>query len=587
VNHSKTKGDTDRRAADRLLIRTARRGGPWLGVLAFTATALAAAETALPATLGKTVDAVVGNGAATPWVTWLVLLIVLLVACSAIDDLAAGVANARSTAWLRHTALGHLLALAPRSAERFDSGEVASRLVANAATAARAGPDAVRTAANLIPAVGAVVALALIDPWLCLTTVAALPLLVLLLRAFLRSASNVATNYLEVQGRIAARLVEALGGARTIAAAGTADQEARRILGPLPELHRHGVAMWRLQSRIQAQNALLVPLLEVAVLAVAGFELTQGRITVGGLLAAAQYAVLATTASSPVGMLTRFAQSRAAASRVWDVLSVPVKPHGRARLSPGRGTVELRGVTVLIGDRPVLDEVDLHIPGGASVAVVGRSGAGKSTLAAVVGRLIDPHGGEVLLDGVPLPELDRSELRRQVSYGFERPALLGDTLADVIAFGVDTPSWDEIVAAASAAGADDFIRRLPRRYANPLAETPMSGGEVQRMGLARAFAHAGRVLVLDDVAASLDTVTEHRISQVLGSALKDRTRIVIAHRPSTAARADVVVWLDEGRVRMIGGHADLWRHGAYRAVFASEDRDGSLLAGVPMQGGVA
>src|SRR5207248_2365946 len=128
----------------------------------------------------------------------------------------------------------------------------------------------------------------------------------------------------------------------------------------------------------------------------------------------------------------------------------------------------------------------------------------------------------------------------------ERPALMGETLGDAIAFGEHTPSAEEVVAAARAARADAFIRRMPRGYGTRLGDAPMSAGEVQRIGLARTFAHAGRVIVLDDVAASLDTVTEHHISQVLTGALADRTRIVVAHRASTAARADFVVWLDRG-----------------------------------------
>jgi ATP-binding cassette, subfamily B, bacterial len=180
---------------------------------------------------------------------------------------------------------------------------------------------------------------------------------------------------------------------------------------------------------------------------------------------------------------------------------------------------------------------------------------------------VDPDEGEVLLDGVPLRKVDRRELRRAVGYGFERPALFGETVADTIAFGRDAPPPDTVVAAARAAQADEFIRRFPQAYGTPLADAPMSGGETQRIGLARTFAHAGRVVVLDDVAASLDTVTEHRISQVLTGALSDRTRLLVAHRASTAARADTVVWLDRGRVHTMARHDELWHDPEYRAIF--------------------
>ena len=124
-----------------------------------------------------------------------------------------------------------------------------------------------------------------------------------------------------------------------------------------------------------------------------------------------------------------------------------------------------------------------------------------------------------------------------------------------------------MTAAARAALADAFIRRMPGGYETPLSDAPMSGGEVQRIGLARAFAHAERVLVLDDVAASLDTVTEHEIAKALTGAMADRTRILVAHRASTAARGDVVLWLEDGRVKDFAPHHELWRDADYRALF--------------------
>jgi ATP-binding cassette subfamily B protein len=215
----------------------------------------------------------------------------------------------------------------------------------------------------------------------------------------------------------------------------------------------------------------------------------------------------------------------------------------------------------------VLTDVDLVLEPGTLAAVVGRSGSGKSVVAALAGRLVDPDEGEVALDGVALPRLARHELRRAVCCAFEQPSLIGATIADVIALGAHRPGQAELVAAARAANADAFIRRMPAGYQTALADAPMSGGEAQRLGLARAFGHAGRVLVLDDVAASLDSVTEHRIREVLTGALADRTRLIVAHRVSTASQADVVVWLEDGRVRAVAPHHRLWEQSGYRAVF--------------------
>jgi ATP-binding cassette subfamily B protein len=205
--------------------------------------------------------------------------------------------------------------------------------------------------------------------------------------------------------------------------------------------------------------------------------------------------------------------------------------------------------------------VDLEVPGGAAVAVVGRSGAGKSVLGALAGRLRDPDEGEVCLDGVSLAELSHAALRAAVGCAFERPVLVGANVADAIAPGA---AIGDVEAAARAVHAHEFVSRLPHGYRTELAAAPMSGGERQRLGLARAW-RAARLLVLDDATSSLDMVTELQISRTLTEG--DRTRLVVTHRRSTAARADLVVWLDRGRVRGVGSHASLWADPAYREVF--------------------
>ena len=561
----------DRRAADRLLVRIVRRSGGWAGVVLSTSLALAAAETVLPAVLGRAVDAALNGSDVAFWLLGCGLLIGVLLICDVLDDLAAGMTTTRSTAWLRRTVLDHILALGTRTARRFDAGDLTARLVGNAADAGRIGTLAIWAITALIPPLGGIVALALIDPWLCLTFLVGTPVLLAVVRSCMRDASALAEAYLHAQGSIAGRLVDALAGARTIAAAHTTEQERQRVLAPLPDLHRNGMGMWRVQTRIAAQEALLVPLLQVAVLAVAGWELAQGRISPGQVLAASQYVMLAAGLGSAMMSVSQLAQARAAAGRNAEILAEPTVRYGTESVPTGRGRLEFRDVTVRAdgsaGEAAVLADVDLVVPAGALVAVVGRSGSGKSVLAALAGRLLDPDEGEVLLDGVALPRLDRRELRRAVCYGFERPVLIGETLADVIAFGEHTPDPQQVTTAARAASADTFIRRMPAGYQTPLADAPMSGGEIQRLGLARAFTHAGRVLVLDDVAASLDTVTEYHIRQVLTGALADRTRLVVAHRVSTAAHADLVIWLDNGRVASIAPHHQLWIEPCYRAVF--------------------
>ncbi|WP_063754767.1 ABC transporter ATP-binding protein [Streptomyces sp. NRRL F-2580] len=562
------------RTADRALVAAARHSGGRTAAVLGCAVTAAAAALAEPAVLGHTLDLLLRRAPSGP--AWTLLCAAVIVAEVALDAVAArltGEVDGRSTARLRRLGLAALLRTAPHHAARHAPGETAARLTAHAAEAGKVPAAVAHALAALLPPLGAMVALFLIDVWTALAFLAGVPLLVLLLRAFTRDTRTSIARYQQVQLATAGRLVEALAGARTIAAAGTADRERARILARLPELGAEGRRMWQVYGGTTARSAALMPMLLYAVLAVGGIRLSAGAIGVGELLAVLRYAGLAAGIGAVTGGLAAVVRGRAAARRTADLLTLPVLDHGRAELPDGGpGTLELRGVRVVRSGATVLHDISLVVPGGSTVAVVGRSGAGKTLFAAVAGRLTDPDAGEVLLDGVPLRELTAEALRREVGHAFDRPVLLGDTVGEAIGCGAGpAPDPEAVRAAARAAGADPFVRRLPHGYGTRLADAPLSGGEVQRLGLARAFCHAGRLLVLDDATSSLDTVTAREVERALAHRIRPGTRIVVAHRLSSAARADLVVWLEEGRMRAAGPHAELWRdEPAYRAVFAAD-----------------
>jgi ATP-binding cassette subfamily B protein len=558
----------------------------WIAALAIASTASAGAATLLPYAVGKSLDvtltAVAGRGSTGQMWTWIFYCAALTVidACGdAIVQLGTGTTTGYCSGWLRRGLLRHILACGPRLTTRFAPGDAVNRLIGGTVDAGGAPVGFVLALTATVPTFGSVIALGLIDPWLVAAFLAGMPIVLLVLRSFLRDTSDVVRRYMEKQGTITARLVETMAGARTIAAAGTGEREIARVLRPLSGLRDEGFRMWRVQGRVAGQSGLLVPALQVLVIAVAGYELTRGRISPGDLLAAAQYAALGAGIGATTGQLNKIARGRSGAARVAEMLEVPAPEQGNARLPEGRGRVEFRGVTVRADDTTVVEDLDLVIPAGANVAVVGASGAGKSTVAALAGRLTDPSDGMVFLDGVPLRWLDRRELRSAVSYAFDRPALLGRTVGDMIGFGVRRSAGDRVVTAAKAARADVFIRRLPRRYHTLLSRAPLSGGEVQRLGLARALAHASdaRVLVLDDATSSLDTVTEMQVSRALTELHGSHTVIVVTHRAATAADADLVAWMEAGRLRACAPHATLWRDSDYRAVFGV----GALAGGAP------
>jgi ATP-binding cassette subfamily B protein len=568
------------RQADRLLLSTGRHGGWWTWFLAAAMLATAGADVLLPTALGRALDTLPGGG----HITWALLacagLIAVMVAGKVIGDIATGASNARCTAWLRMTLVRHLVAIGPAATRRFEPGDLVTRITRNASEAGQVGVTAVMVGVGLIPPIGSIVALTVIDLWVGLTALVGVALTAVLLRVFVRDNTESIRGYLHNQGLIASRLLDALSGARTIAAAGSIERERQRILQPLPGLREHGVQMWRNQVRMTGQAAVIGPLLQLSVVGVAGLGVVGGRLSVGELYAASRYAVMAAGIGSAVGFLNKLSRARAGGRRAAEVLTEPMTRYGDARLPvlsdsgpSGRGAaagrLEFRGVRVSAAGKTVIDGLDLIVPAGATVAVVGRSGTGKSLLAALAGRLADPEAGHVLLDGVALPELSRAELRSAVGFAFERPALVGDTIEEVINFGSRSCTEATIREAAATARADTFVERLPDGYRTELAEAPLSGGEMQRLGLARAFAHPHRLLILDDATSSLDTVTERQVGAVVASG-GGQTRLIIAHRAATAARTDLVAWLDRGSLRSLRPHSELWRDPDYRALFGAE-----------------
>lgn len=560
------------RASGNRLLRQGMRRAPGMAAALAVVTLGGVATTILtPGVVAAAIDAATtGRGLARA----LVMLAVLIGASgtlNALDGLIGAYYGSSLTAQLRHRLLGRALALGVPGQRRFPAGDLLSRLTANAGTPASFFPLLLSAGSTLLVALGAVVGLTLIDWRLAVTFLVGVPPAIALVRRFVARAGNSFVRYQELLAAIMTQLLDALQGGRTIRASGTSQQEIDRILRPLPGLHNTGRQVWVAQGQVSWRLGLLAPMLQVLVLSVGGFALTAGDITAGQLVAAASYAGMALGAVGLLDALISLLNTQVGAGRVAEVLETQpavAPPLAAVPVPRGPGQLELRDISVRIGERVILDHLDLSVPAGTSVAVVGGSGTGKSVLVSLAGRLLDPDEGQVLLDGVPVSRVELAELRRTVTYAFERPALLGATVHDMIAYVRPEASRAEVTAAAAIAQADRFIRLLPEGYDTPLARAPMSGGELQRLGLARAILVGARVIVLDDATSSLDTATEVKVTQALERVLAGRTSLVVAHRVATAARADLVAWLDAGRIRALAPHRVLWSDPDYRAVFA-------------------
>ncbi len=548
-----------------LLAGMLRETRGWSALYLTTALCSAATVLLLPTALADAVNAALSPGSSPAPLLRLAAL--LAVAC--LLDMAAELAevktSTRSTAWLRHRLVGHLLRLDLRGQQRHASGDALSRFLQGTAEAARLAPVAVSGSTSVLVSLGGLIALFLIDPRSGLLFLLGAPLVLLIARAFFHRSARLTEDYQRVHGELAARFMDAMRGARSIRAADSAGREAARILAPLPELRRHGERFWLAQRDAGLHVSLIVPVLQVGVLATAGYGVADGRLAPGDLLAVTGYLQLAFGLFGQIAVVGGLGRVRGSAGRLREILAVRRAPAGRTPFPPGGGALTLAGVRVTHDDGVALDGIDLAIPAGRLVAVVGESGAGKSTLAAVVGGLLTPDAGRVTLDGVDLADADPDALRREVAYAFERPALLGRTVQDALGYG-DRPLPEEsLIAGQQASCADEFVAKLPQGPHTPLNDLRASGGEFQRLGLARALSRPSRLLILDNATSSLDMISERRIAGALRA--RSGTRLVVTHRRSAAETADLVLWLADGTVAGFGPHRQLLHLPGYAALF--------------------
>ena len=332
--------------------------------------------------------------------------------------------------------------------------------------------------------------------------------------------------------------------------------------------------------KMKAANARgrLDPLLEVGggmavagVLAAIGVRITSGASTVGDFTGYVSALLLAAQPMRSLGNLNAIVQEAGASLKRYYAL-MDEKPQVLDRpdakpLAVGAGEVAFRHLRFRYReDQRALEGIDLVAQGGKTMALVGRSGSGKSTLLALVPRLYDPTEGRIEIDGQDLRNVTLRSLRRQVGVVSQDVVLFDDSVRANIAFGRPEASQDEIIAAAKAAAAHEFIMAMPGGYDAPVGERghKLSGGERQRIAIARAILKNAPILLLDEATSALDTESERLVQQALATLMKGRTTIVIAHRLSTIREADMIVVMDEGKVVETGSHDELLaRDGAY------------------------
>jgi ATP-binding cassette subfamily B protein len=391
---------------------------------------------------------------------------------------------------------------------------------------------------------------------------------------------------------LAAVVEETVAGVRVVKGFGAEPVQAARLRTTADAVYERSMEAARVRATFLPALELLPNIGLIATLGYGGHQVLAGNLSMGELVAFNVYVVMLIWPLRMLGMIIAQSQRAAAAGeRVHEVLETePVitdaasgRPLPVAAPDGGRGEVHFDGVRFAYApELPiVLEGLDLHVPAGQSVALVGATGSGKTTIARLIPRFYDVQGGAVRVDGVDVRDVRLRELRKAVGIVFEDTFLFSDSIAANIAFADPDAPPEMIQRAARLAGADQFIDALPEGYDTPIGERgfSLSGGQRQRIAIARAILADPRVLILDDATSSVDPTKEHEIRDALAEVMRGRTTIVIAHRPATIALADRVVLLGHGRIVADGTHDSLLASSAaYREVLAAAERD--VAAGV-------
>jgi ATP-binding cassette subfamily B protein len=420
------------------------------------------------------------------------------------------------------------------------------------------------TIANIAMFLAVTLALVVIDP--VLGSVAALMIPAMFFTST-RFANRVVGYSFDIQQRLSELshvVEESITGIEVVKSYGQEPQQQKK-------LELKAMAIYRSAMGLAKERAIHRPLFEiipalgtVAVLSVGGVRVVDGAITIGEFVAFTQYiAVLVLPLMITGWFFANLPRAAASATRIDELLSTApeiAEPDEPVRLQAGRGEIRFEDVSFAYPDgTAVLDGVNLVVPGGTSVGVVGATGAGKTTIGHLIPRFYDTTTGRVTIDGVDVRDVSLDELRSEVSVVFQETFLFSASIADNIRLGDAMATDEQVRAAARLAKAHDFICETPHGYETVVGErgATLSGGQRQRVSLARGVVRDPRVLILDDATSSVDAIVESEIQVALKQVMAGRTTVIIAHRTSTLALVDNVAFIENGRVVAFGPHREL------------------------------
>jgi ATP-binding cassette subfamily B protein len=419
-----------------------------------------------------------------------------------------------------------------------------------------------------------------INPWLALVTLVPLPFIAWMIHLVRDRLKHGFEKIDRIWAEVTNVLADTIPGIRVVKAFAQEKREAGRFR----DANQHNLLVNDRVNKIWSLFSPTVTLLtEVGLLVVWVFgiwQVSKNEITVGVLASFLAYISRFYTRLDSMSRIVSVTQKAAVgAKRIFEILdhvsSVP-EPANPVHLEHVKGAIELRNIGFRYGNRAVMRDVNLTIAPGEMIGLVGHSGSGKSTLVNLICRFYDVSEGSIRIDGVDIRSMPISEYRRNIGLVLQEPFLFFGTIAENICYGKPEATREEIVAAARAAHAHEFILRLPQGYDSLVGERgqALSGGERQRISIARALLIDPRILIMDEATSSVDTTTEKEIQKALDNLVQGRTTIAIAHRLSTLRKADRLVVLDRGQIVEVGSHDELMlREGAYYRLYQAQLRN--------------